>query len=51
MVNMKGCMCVCVCEREKEREGVCVCVWGGVIIVFAAYRKQKSAETGMVVKI
>ena len=31
---------------------MCVCVWGGGgVIVFAAYRKQKSAETGMVVKI
>ena len=24
---------------------------GGLVIVLAAYRKQKSAETGMVVKI
>ena len=36
--------------REKKRACVCVCV-GGVVIVLAAYRKQNSAETGMVVKI
>ena len=37
--------------REKER----VCVLGGgllgLVIVFAAYRKQNSAKTGMVVNI
>ena len=43
--------------REKERACVCGGVWGwgggggGLVIVLAAYRKQKSAETGMVVKI
>ena len=48
---MKDCMYVC--ERERERVGVCVAEEGGgwLVIVFAAYRKQKSAETGMVVKI
>ena len=35
--------------REKKRACVCVCV-GGVVIVLAAYRKQNSAETGMVCK-
>ena len=35
---------MCVYVREKERGG-------GLVIVFAAYRKQKSAEAGMVVKI
>ena len=31
---------------------MCVCVGGGgLVIVFAAYREQKSAETRMVVNI
>ena len=33
---------MCVYVRERE---------GGLVIVFAACRKQKSAEAGMVVKI
>ena len=42
MVNMKG-LCVCVYVRESGG--------GGLVIVFAAPQKQKSVETGMVVKI
>ena len=37
-------MCVYVRERERKRGRE-------LVIVFAAYRKQKSAEAGMVVKI
>ena len=40
-----------MCVGVRERKRGCVCVWGGGGIVFAACRKQNSAETGMVVKI
>ena len=40
-----------MCVREEKRGCVCVCVGGWLLIVFAAYREEKSAETGMVVKI